>query len=168
MTPAELRGLDRDAFVAAFRDVFEHSPWVAEQAHALGPFGSVDELHATMLRVLDAAPDEAKLALIRAHPDLAGRAALAGELTAASRDEQSRSGLDALTAGELARFHELNNAYQARFGFPLIMAVKFSNKHAILAAFVERLTNDRAAEIERALSEIGRIARYRLDDIVQG
>ncbi len=168
LTPAELHGLSRDAFVAAFGGVFEHSSWIAEQAFAQGPFGGVAALHAAMLRVLHAASTDAKLALIRAHPDLAGRAALAGELTEASKTEQSRSGLADLTADELARFHTLNNAYRAKFGFPFVMAVKFSNKHDILAAFVERLENDQAAELERALAEIGKIARFRLDDIVRG
>ena len=168
MTPAELKNLDRDAFVAAFGGVFEHSAWIAEEAYGLGPFETVNDLHATMIRVVDAAPMGAKLALIRAHPDLAGRAALAGELTAASNTEQSRSGLTALTAEELARFHELNHAYKQKFGFPFIMAVKFSNKHDILAAFVERLTNGQTAEMDRALDEIGKIARYRLDDIFKG
>ena len=168
MTPAELKRLDRDAFVATFGAVFEHSPWVAEQAYAQGPFETVDALHAAMTRTLATAPNEVKLALIRAHPDLAGRTALRGELTAASKTEQSRSGLTDLTADELARFHQLNTAYREKFGFPFVMAVKFSNKHDILAAFVERLRNDQAAELERALGEIGKIARYRLDDIVQG
>ena len=168
MTPAEVRRLDRDAFVAAFGAVFEHSPWVAERAFAQGPFAGVEALHRAMTRALAAAPTEAKLALIRAHPDLAGRAALAGELTAASKTEQSRSGLAGLTTAELARFHELNIAYRTKFGFPFILAVKYSNKHDILAAFIERLKNDPTAELERALSEIGKIARYRLDDIIQG
>ena len=167
MTPAELKRLDRDAFVTAFGAVFEHSPWVAERAFADGPFDDVEALHVAMTRVLAAAPTEAKLALIRAHPDLAGRAALRGELTAASKTEQSRSGLTDLTATELARFLELNTTYREKFGFPFIMAVKFSSKHDILAAFVERLNNDQAAELERALGEIGKIARYRLDDIIQ-
>ena len=167
MTPAELRQLDRDGFVAAFGGVFEHSAWLAEAAFPHGPFESAGALHGAMLHALAAAPIEAKLALIRAHPDLAGRATLAGELTAASKNEQSRSGLTDLTAEELSRFHALNSAYRKKFAFPFIMAVKFSNKHDILAAFDERLKNDATAEFERALAEIGKIARYRLDDIIQ-
>ena len=154
--------------MAAFGAVFEHAPWIAEQAFAHGPFDSVAALHAAMTNVVATAQTESKLALIRGHPDLTGRAAQRREMTAASIDEQSRSGLTDLTAAEFARFHELNTAYRTKFGFPFIMAVKFSNKHDILAAFVERLRNDQAAELERALREIGKITRYRLDDIIQG
>jgi len=168
LTSAELQSLSRSEFAATFGGVFEHAPWVAEQAFGKGPFISVDALHDAMKAVVAAAPLDIKLALLRGHPDLAGRAMLRGEMTTASTLEQSNSGLTELTADELARFHELNNAYKAKFGFPFIMAVRFSNKHDILAAFVERLKNDHAAEIERALAEIGKIARFRLDDIVKG
>lgn len=168
MTLAELQRLDRAAFVAALGDVFEHSPWIAEAAWERGPFDSVDALHAAMLQVLAEADDGRKLALIRAHPDLAGKAAIRGELTAASTEEQARSGLSSLTPEEYARFQALNEAYKARFGFPFIMAVRHSNKDAILKGFEERLQNTREAELERALAEIGKIARFRLDAMITG
>ena len=166
MTPAELAGLDREAFLAAFGDVFEHSPWVAEGAWKRAPFRSLDPLHAAMVQVLREAGEERQLALIRAHPDLAGKAAIQGELTSASTEEQARSGLSSLTPEEFARFQELNEAYKARFGFPFIMAVRHSNKHAILNGFEERLQNTVEAEKERALSEIGKIARFRLETLI--
>lgn len=164
---ADLCTMAREDFVRTFGDVFEHAPWIAEAAWPQAPFSGVAALHAAMMRVLDAAPDEKKLALIRAHPDLAGKAALRGELTAASTNEQRRSGLSDLGADELSRFHALNMAYREKFGFPFVMAVKYSNKSDILDAFVERLKNDIAAERERAIAEIGKIARFRLDDILQ-
>jgi 2-oxo-4-hydroxy-4-carboxy-5-ureidoimidazoline decarboxylase len=166
MTPADLAGLDREAFLAAFGDVFEHSPWVAEGAWKRAPFRSLDSLLAAMLQVLHEAGEERQLALVRAHPDLAGKAAIRGELTAASGEEQARSGLSSLTPAEFARFQELNDAYKAKFGFPFIMAVRHSNKVAILNGFEERLVNTREAELERALSEIGKIARFRLEALI--
>ncbi len=160
---SELPRLGRESFVAAFGDVFEHSPWVAEAAWERGPFGSLEELHAAMVKVLSEAGEEKQLALIRAHPDLAGKAAIRGELTTASSEEQARSGLASLTPDEFARFQQLNDAYKARFGFPFIMAVRHSNKAAILNGFEERLPNTREAEMEQALAEIGKIARFRLE-----
>ncbi len=166
MTPSELAGLGRDAFVATFGDVFEHSPWVAEGAWEQGPFHRLDGLHAAMVEVLHEAGEERQLALIRAHPDLAGKAAIQGELTAASTEEQARSGLSSLTPEEFARFQGLNDAYKDRFGIPFIMAVRHSNKDAILNGFEERLRNTPEAERERALAEIGKIARFRLEALI--
>ncbi|WP_158811798.1 2-oxo-4-hydroxy-4-carboxy-5-ureidoimidazoline decarboxylase [Beijerinckia sp. L45] len=165
MTDAELAALDRSRFIAAFGDVFEHSAWIAEAAWAQAPFHSMAALHAAMVAVLDAAGTAAAIALVRAHPDLAGKAALAGELTADSRTEQATSGLSSLTAAELAQFQRLNDAYREKFGFPFVMAVRRSDKHAILAAFAERLDNDPDMELARALSEIQIIAQLRLDAI---
>jgi 2-oxo-4-hydroxy-4-carboxy-5-ureidoimidazoline decarboxylase len=167
MTPAELAGLDREAFLAAFGDVFEHSPWVAEGAWKRAPFRSLDPLHAAMVQVLREAAEERQLALIRAHPDLAGKAAIQGELTSASTEEQARSGLSSLTPQEFARFQELNDAYKARFGFPLIIAVKGLGKDEILAAFERRLGNDPETERRTALEQIERIALLRLRDLVR-
>ena len=165
MTDAELAALDHDAFLAAFGDVFEHSAWIAEGAWPRAPFSTFRGLSEAMVDVLDAAGDDAAVALVRAHPDLAGKAALAGELTSDSRAEQKASGLASLTPGDLARFTRLNDAYKAKFGFPFVMAVRKSGKEAILAAFEERLENDQAAELARAIAEIKTIARSRLDAI---
>ena len=161
--------MSREAFVARFGGVFEHSPWIAKAAFDRGLGVEQDRaagLHAAMVAVLRAGGDDAKLALIRAHPDLAGRLALAGRLGAASSAEQASAGLDQCTPEELARFTELNAAYVARFGFPFIMAVKGRSRGEILAAFERRIANDRQAELLTALAEIEQIARLRLADLL--
>ncbi len=157
--------LDRDAFVATFADIYEHSPWVAEQAYDQGVDESLDDietLHRRMSEILLNAPRETQLALINAHPDLAGKAAVRGELTASSTSEQAGAGIHECTAEEFARFTELNEAYKDRFGFIFIMAVKGSNRHQILAAFKERLNNTPEQEFARAVNEINKIALFRL------
>ena len=164
---SELRALDQKAFVARFGDVFEHSPWVAEEAWQAGPFEDLERLREAMIQAVGRAGRERQLALIRAHPDLAGKAAIRGELTDASRREQAGSGLSQLSPEEFARFQELNDGYQRKFGFPFIMAVKHSNKDEILRAFAERLDNAPEQELERALEEIGKIAGYRLAELVE-
>ncbi|MDH4607252.1 2-oxo-4-hydroxy-4-carboxy-5-ureidoimidazoline decarboxylase [Pseudomonas sp. BN102] len=160
--------LSRDAFVEAFADIYEHSPWVAEKAFDLGQDAQIDEidaLHQRMADLLLSASHEAQLALINAHPDLAGKAAVRGELTEASTSEQAGAGIHECTAEEFARFTELNDAYKAKFGFPFIMAVKGSNRHQILAAFEERIHNSPEAEFARALAEINKIALFRLQQM---
>ena len=162
LTPSQL---SRDAFVAAFADIYEHSPWVAEKAYDLGADSSLDDiqsLHARMADLLLSADHATQLALINAHPDLAGKAAVRGELTQASTSEQSGAGIHECTAEEFQRFTELNDAYKAKFAFPFIMAVKGSNRHQILAAFEERIHNSKEAEFTRALAEINKIALFRL------
>lgn len=157
--------LDREAFVATFADIYEHSPWVAEQAYDMGVDESIDTievLHQRMADILLSAPRETQLALINAHPDLAGKAAVRGELTASSTSEQAGAGIHECTAEEFARFTELNEAYKDRFGFIFIMAVKGSNRHQILAAFEERLNNTPEQEFALALAEINKIALFRL------
>jgi len=153
-------------FVARFGGVYEHSPWIAEAAHRRGLTSAEDRpagLAAAMAAVLADAEREAKLALIRAHPDLAGRAAIAGELTEASRSEQAGAGLDRCTPEEYRRFQELNAAYKAKFGFPFILAVAGKTRHEILAAFEARIGNDPETEFRTALNEINKIARIRLE-----
>ncbi|WP_137885327.1 2-oxo-4-hydroxy-4-carboxy-5-ureidoimidazoline decarboxylase [Pseudomonas sp. 2FE] len=165
LTPSQLT---REAFVAAFADIYEHSPWVAEKAFDLGLDASVDaidNLHQRMADVLLSADKAAQLALINAHPDLAGKAAVRGELTQASTSEQSGAGIHECTAEEFQRFTELNDAYKAKFAFPFIMAVKGSNRHQILAAFEERIHNSTDAEFTRALAEINKIALFRLQTL---
>ena len=165
LTPAQL---SRAEFVAAFADIYEHSPWVAEQAFDLGVddrLNSVDGLHQRMADLLLSADQVTQLALINAHPDLAGKAAVQGQLTDASTSEQSGAGIHQCTAEEFARFTELNDAYKAKFAFPFIMAVKGSNRHQILAAFEERIHNSVDAEFSRALAEINKIALFRLQTL---
>ncbi|MBE7375512.1 2-oxo-4-hydroxy-4-carboxy-5-ureidoimidazoline decarboxylase [Pseudomonas lopnurensis] len=162
LTPSRL---DRDAFVAAFADIYEHSPWVAERAYEQGVDASLDDidtLHQRMAGILLAASREEQLALINAHPDLAGKAAVRGELTASSTSEQAGAGIHECSAEEFARFTALNDAYKARFGFPFIKAVKGSNRHQILAAFEERIHNAPEQEFATALAEINKIALFRL------
>lgn len=146
--------------------IFEHAPWVAEGAYPARPFASRAELHAAMCDVVAGAGAARQLELIRAHPDLAGRAALAGELTAASSAEQAGAGLGSLSEDEYRHFHALNGAYRARFGIPFILAVSGHTKASILGSFEERLPNSSEAERERALSEIYKIARFRLEALV--
>jgi OHCU decarboxylase len=161
--------LSEDEFVEMFGGVYEHSPWVAREAWRRGldeRHDTVDALAAELASTVDRSNRETRLALIRAHPDLAGRAAVAGGLTGASSREQSGAGLDQCSAEEYERFHSLNSAYKRQFGFPFVMAVKGSDRHAILAAFEERLENDEADEFERAIAEIHKIARFRLAGFV--
>ena len=153
-------------FVARFGDVAEHSPWVAEAAAVLRPFSSREEMIAAFASVVAAAPREAGLALIRAHPDLAGKAARAGTMAEDSKREQAGVGLDTLTEDEFARFTELNTRYRASFGFPFIFAVKGATKTMILDAFEARLPNDAETEFATALAQIHRIFRFRLEDRV--
>lgn len=164
LTPSQL---DRAAFVAAFGGIYEHSAWVAERAFDEGqPLpDAIEALHQRLSAQVARASHAEQLALIQAHPDLAGRAALAGELTAASTSEQAGAGLDQCTPDELARFTGYNDAYREKFGFPFIMAVKGSNRHLILAAFEERLPNTPEQEFQRALAEIDRIALFRLQTL---
>lgn len=161
-----LNRMNREAFERALGGVFEHSPWVAAQAWRRAPFASVAALHAAMAAAVRAASIQRQLALIRAHPDLAGKEARARRMTAHSIAEQSSAGLNRLSDAEYARLNQLNGAYRARFGFPFIIAVRRHNKDSLLEAFAARLANSRAREIETALSEIFEIARMRLDDLV--
>lgn len=141
--------------------LFEHSPWVEARADAAPSSG---DRHADLMAVVGAATPAEQMALIRAHPELAGKAALDRSLTAASAAEQASAGLDRLSAEEFARFHELNAAYAERFGFPFIICVRLTNKAGILAAMARRLGNDRETEIAEALAQIGEIVRLRLAD----
>jgi urate oxidase/2-oxo-4-hydroxy-4-carboxy-5-ureidoimidazoline decarboxylase len=166
---SDVNALDRRAFVARFGALFEDSPWIAAEAWDSRPWGSPEALHAAMLEVVARASQERQLALIKAHPDLVGRAALAGTLSKASITEQLAAGLDpdALTAEEIARFQEANAAYQAKFGFPFVVCARENTKDAIVAGLAARLGNDRHTEIATALREIDRIAWNRLVDLVE-
>lgn len=142
--------------------LFEHSPWVEQRADARPSSG---DRHADLMAVVADATDEERLALIRAHPELAGKAAIDRTLTDASAAEQASAGLDRLTAEEYARFHVLNAAYRERFGFPFIICVRLTDKAGILAAMAARLSHDRATEIATAIAEIGKITALRLKDM---
>ena len=158
--------LDREAFVAAYGGIYEHSPWIAEAVWDAGLDTRHDSpagLAEAMAAVLDAAPAERQLTVIRAHPDLAGKVALAGGLTQASSQEQAGAGLDQCTPDELARFERLNADYQARFGFPFVMAVRGYHRREILDAFEARLAHGPDEERRTAIAQIHRIARLRLD-----
>ena len=148
-------GLDRDDFVARYGWVYEHSPWIAERLHAagLGPeHDTVDGLHRALARIVDEAGPEAQLGLIRAHPDLAGRLAVAGELTQASSAEQAGAGLDQCTAAEFRCFQALNADYKARFGFPFILTVAGKSRAEILEVFEQRIDNSANVELGRRSS----------------
>ena len=167
MTIAQLNDAGAEAFVAAVGFAFEDSPWIARAAWASRPFSGVEALHAAMCGIVREAPQEQRVALIAAHPDLAGRLAREGRLTAASTGEQSAAGLDRLTPQEVARFEALNGAYRERFGFPFVICARNNTKDSILQALEERARNDRATEIAAAIAEICEIARLRLLDAVE-
>lgn len=161
-----LNSMNQTGFTTALGFAFELSPWVVERAWNARPFASVDAMHDAMMAVLDAATTADKLALIRAHPELASKAAIAKALTAESNAEQASAGLDKLTLEEFTRFHDLNAAYKARFGFPFIICVRLNDKASILAAMRARLSNDEATEIAEAIKQIGLISKLRLLDAV--
>ena len=151
-------------FVERYGGIYENSPWVAQQAEAVaGTAGNTERLASIMADCVDNASLDSQLELIRAHPDLAGGAQLAGELTPESTAEQSSAGLDQCSAEEYKRFQALNEAYWKKFEFPFVMAVRGSSRAEILGAFERRLGNDYALEFETALQEIHKIARLRLE-----
>ena len=154
-------------FVAALGAIFEHSPWVAERAADSRPFKSSIELHKAMAQAVMQAPAELQMALIRAHPELAGRAAQRGELTAASTGEQKGAGLSACTESQLQQLRALNLQYRERFHMPFILAVKGHTPDSVIAALTERVAHDAALELRVALEEICRIARFRLADLIE-
>jgi len=154
--------------VALLGGVFEHSPWIVAETWPEAPFASVDDLHHALVATVNTAPVECQLALIRAHPDLVGRAARDGTLTRESTAEQRAAGLgaDDLTEEEKVAFANLNASYQAKFAFPFVICARENKKASILAGFVARLPNDAATERDTALKEIARIAWFRLRDLV--
>jgi 2-oxo-4-hydroxy-4-carboxy-5-ureidoimidazoline decarboxylase len=163
----QLDAADAASFVAALGDIYEHAPWVAQAVCGARPFATLAALHAAMTAAVRAAPPDRQLELIRAHPDLAGKAARAGRLTADSKAEQASAGLDRLSEAELAQFRRLNDAYREKFAMPFIICVRRHGKDSILRQFERRLQNDLAAETETALAEIVRIAALRLDQRVE-
>jgi 2-oxo-4-hydroxy-4-carboxy-5-ureidoimidazoline decarboxylase len=165
-TLTQLNQLPQTAFTAALGHLFEHSPWVAEETWAKRPFASAETLHAALCATMRAAPGDRQLALICAHPDLAGRLARQKQLTVESTREQASAGLDQLTDAELAEFTRNNDTYKAKFGFPFIICARLNAKASILAAMAARLPNPLAVEFTTALAEIEKIAWLRLKDLL--
>lgn len=164
MTVDDLNRCPPEEFVAVVGPVFEHSPWIAAAVVDRRPFASRERLHAALCEVVTAAGEDRQLALIRAHPDLVGRAVAA--LTAESSREQAAAGLMELTADDRSRFDDYNSRYKARFGFPFVICARKNKKEAILRAFPERLTHTRDEEIATALDHIFQIAALRLADLL--
>lgn len=167
MTLQEINALDQHQFVEALASLFEGPPWIVTQGWYERPFTSLPHLHRTLCNIMYDAPVAQQIALIQAHPDLVGRAALAGTLTPASTGEQASAGLDRLSPEEIATFTANNAAYRNRFGFPFVICARENKKESILAGFATRLHHTRADEIETALGEIGKICWYRLCDTVR-
>jgi 2-oxo-4-hydroxy-4-carboxy-5-ureidoimidazoline decarboxylase len=162
VTLAELNACTRARFVDALGWIFESSPWVAERAWPARPFASVEDVHAAMTAVVDAASPDERLTLLRAHPDLGTRA----RMSDASVGEQQGAGLDRLTPVEFDRLQRLNLAYREKFGFPFLFAVKGSTKHDVLVALERRLPAAHDDELVEALRQVDRIALFRLQDLL--
>ncbi len=162
---AELNPLSQAEFIRVIGPVFEHSPWIAQRTWSRRPFATIEELHRALCDTVKGASEGEQVELIRAHPDLVGRAALAGTLTPSSKQEQASAGLDNLTKEEIGLFQKQNRAYQQRFGFPFVICARLNKKEAILAGFEIRLKSSREQEIQTALREIEKIAWFRLQDL---
>jgi 2-oxo-4-hydroxy-4-carboxy-5-ureidoimidazoline decarboxylase len=163
---AQLSAMDRSAFASRVGWAYEHSAWVAEGAWEDRPFRTIDDLYTAMERVVRSATPQKQLALIQAHPDLAGRLRSMSELTVASRREQAGAGLDQLTATEAEQMARHNERYREQFGFPFILCARLNNAESIREALEKRLENSRAQEIDVALGEISKIGRWRLADAI--
>lgn len=163
-----LNKLSNDAFIERLGSIYEHSPWVAEQAYQQHPFDSADSLQKIMFDIVQASGIDDRLTLIRNHPELAGKEADAGTLTADSQKEQSNAGLNHCTAEELKQIRELNKDYLDKFSFPFVIAVSGLNKHQIIAAMQDRLQHDDETEFATSIKEIGKIGRIRLDALMNG
>lgn len=167
MNLSSLNEQDQSAFTDALADIFEHSPWIPEATWKTRPFNTLDDLHDKLCQTLDASAEELKLDLIRAHPDLAGKLAVAGELTDFSTAEQASAQLDKLTQDQFEHMSSLNQQYKNKFGFPFIICVKEHTQASIFEHFEERVNNDATSELEAALFQIKRIAWHRLNDLIQ-
>jgi OHCU decarboxylase len=162
----DVNALSPVEFMRIFGPVFEHSPWIAETTANKRPLAGLEQLHAVMCEIVRTAPVEKQLSLIEAHPDLVGRAALAGTLTKESTGEQASAGLNNLSPDEITLFQKQNAAYREKFGFPFIICARLNKKDAIIAGFERRLQNSREQEIKAALEQIFKIAELRLRDLV--
>lgn len=162
----EINTLDKDSFLHALGSLFEGPPWIVSEVWSSRPFTSVEYLYTLLCTVMYSASTEKHVALLLSHPDLVGRAALAGTLTPASASEQASAGLDRLTPAEIDTFSQLNQAYCARFGFPFVICVRENKKESILAGFATRLQNSRRQEITLSLGEVAKICALRLHDLM--
>jgi OHCU decarboxylase len=162
----EINTLDEDAFIRTLAGLFEGPAWIVTQAWSARPFMSWEQLYQTLCSIIYQAPAEQQIALLRAHPDLVGRAALAGTLSPASTNEQAAAGLDRLTSEEIAAFQRLNRAYQDQFDFPFVICARENKKESILDGFAIRLQHTRQQEIEIALGEVAKICALRLQDLL--
>lgn len=167
-TLANLNQLSRSTFIELLGSIFEHSPWVAEQAYQHRPFDSVNSLQSIMFNIVLASSTDMRLALIRNHPELAGKEADEGTLTADSQKEQSRAGLNQCSAEELEQIRNLNKRYLQKFSFPFVIAVSGLDKHQIIAAMQTRLENTQDAEFATSIEEIGKIGKIRLIALIDG
>ncbi len=169
LTIAEINRLDRGDFVERLGGLFEGEPWMVAEAWAARPFAAREVLEGALVAAVEGASEERRVTLLRAHPDLVGRAALAGTLTPESTGEQVAAGLDPERLGcdEIARFDGLNRAYRERFGFPFVICAREHRKERILDGFETRLKNSREQEIATAIGEVARICHYRLVDLVE-
>src|ERR1700738_4923768 len=165
-TLSDLNACSKDDFVAALSNVFEYSPWIAEQAASMRPFAGVKRLFDAMTAAGDRAPSESRLALINGHPDLTDKTQRAAGLTAESSAEQNSAGLDRLSDAEYVAFERVNNAYRSKFGFPYIVCVRRHTRDSILHDFEHRLLNDAKTETQKSIEEICRIAALRVDQLV--
>src|SRR6266403_1011058 len=163
---ADLNARSKADFVAALVNIFEYSPWIAEKAAGARPFTGVTQLFEAMKAAVERAPPELRVALIKAHPDLANKTQRAAGLTAESNAEQNSAGLDRLSDAEYAAFERVNNAYRAKFGFPYIVCVRRHTKDSILRDFERRLPNNAETEMQKSVEEISRIAALRVDQLV--
>jgi 2-oxo-4-hydroxy-4-carboxy-5-ureidoimidazoline decarboxylase len=165
-TLSDLNACSKDDFVASLANIFEYSPWIAEQAASMRPFAGVNQLFDAMKAAVDRAPSELRLGLIKAHPDLADKTQRAAGLTAESSAEQNSVGLDRLSDAEYVAFERVNNAYRSKFGFPYIVCVRRHTRDSILRDFEHRLPNDAKTETQKSIEEIFRIAALRVDQLV--
>jgi 2-oxo-4-hydroxy-4-carboxy-5-ureidoimidazoline decarboxylase len=163
---APVNAMDKAAFVEKFGGIFENSPWVAEKAWEKRPFASLDDMHAGMVAVVKNAPAAMQLALLQSHPDLGGKEAQAGTMTASSVAEQTSVGLNALSHDEMVQISDLNAAYKKKFGFPFIIAVRMHTKEGILFEFNRRLQNDTQTELANDLQNVYIITRLRLNKLL--
>ena len=161
-----LNTLNHEAFISVLAALFEGPPWIVSVAWSVRPFADLTQLHAALCAVMYHAPIEQQIELLRAHPDLVGRAAQAGTLTPASTQEQAAAGLDHLSAEDIATFTHLNQAYHERFDFPFVICARENKRESILAGFAARLHNSQEQEIAFALGEVARICWLRLRDLV--
>jgi 2-oxo-4-hydroxy-4-carboxy-5-ureidoimidazoline decarboxylase len=166
LTISQLNQFGQSEFVRVVGPVFEHSPWIAETIFTIRPFADLENLHRALCETVRNSGEEKQLALIRAHPDLVGKIALAGQLTKESTNEQASAGLNKLSPQEIDLFQKQNAAYKNKFGFPFVICARLNKKAAILAGFEQRLKNSRAQEIKTALEEIFKIAELRLRDLI--